>query len=88
VKQVRNTNLNARFLFVAPPSVEELERRLRGRGTETEESIRKRVEQARVELEYAEREGSHDKVVVNDDLERAYKEMEEWIMNGDPNLRR
>lgn len=87
VKQVKRTNLNARFLFLAPPSIEELERRLRGRGTETEESIRKRVEQAKKELEYAEQEGSHDKVVVNDDLERAYREMEEWIMSGE-NLRR
>ena len=87
MKQVKKTDLNARFLFVAPPSLEELERRLRKRGTETEESIRRRVEQAKKELEYAEVEGSHDKVVVNDDLDRAYKEMEEWIMAED-DLRR
>ena len=86
VKQVKKTDLNARFLFLGPPSIEELERRLRGRGTESEESIRKRVEQAKKELEYAATEGSHDKVVVNDDLDRAYKEMEEWIMSGE-NLR-
>lgn len=36
VKQVKNSDLNARFLFLAPPSMEELERRLRSRGTETE----------------------------------------------------
>lgn len=87
VKQVKKTNLNARFLFLAPPSSEELERRLRSRGTETEESIRRRVEQARKEMEYAALEGSHDKVVVNDDLDRAYSEMEEWIMQGE-HLRR
>jgi guanylate kinase len=75
--------LNARFLFLAPPSIEELEHRLRKRGTETEESIRKRVDQAKKELEYAETEGSHDKVVVNDDLDRAYEEMERWIMEGE-----
>ena len=38
------------------------------------------MEQARRELEYARGEGNHDKVVVNDDLERAYREMEGWIM--------
>jgi guanylate kinase len=86
VKQVKKTDLNARFLFLAPPSIEELERRLRGRGTETEESIRKRVDQAKKELEYAVAAGSHDKVVVNDDLDTAYREMEEWIMAGE-NLR-
>ncbi|ERF76061.1 hypothetical protein EPUS_01394 [Endocarpon pusillum Z07020] len=88
VKQVKRTSLNARFLFLAPPSLEELERRLRNRGTETEESIRKRVAQAEKELEFARTEGSHDKVVVNDDLDRAYAEMEEWIMGGDEALRR
>lgn len=87
VKQVKATDLNARFLFLAPPSIEELERRLRNRGTETEESIRRRVDQARKELEYAATEGSHDKVIVNDDLDRAYGEMEEWVMAGE-NLRR
>lgn len=59
---------------------------MRSRGTESEESIRKRLEQAKKELEYAATEGGHDKVVVNDDLERAYREMEEWIMSGE-NLR-
>lgn len=86
MKQVKRTNLNARFLFLAPPSIEELERRLRGRGTETEESILRRVAQAKREMDYAATEGSHDKVVVNDDLETAYREMEEWIVAGE-NLR-
>jgi guanylate kinase len=86
VKQVKKTDLNARFLFLAPPSIGELERRLRQRGTETEESIGKRVEQAVRELEYAREAGSHDKIVVNDDLDTAYREMEEWIMAGE-NLR-
>jgi guanylate kinase len=86
VKQVKKTDLNARFLFLAPPSIGELERRLRQRGTETEESIGKRVEQAERELEYAREAGSHDKIVVNDDLDTAYREMEEWIMAGE-NLR-
>jgi guanylate kinase len=39
VKQVKRTDLNARFVFLAPPSLEELEKRLRGRGTETEDSL-------------------------------------------------
>ncbi|OJJ98173.1 hypothetical protein ASPACDRAFT_44679 [Aspergillus aculeatus ATCC 16872] len=83
VKQVKRTDLNARFLFLAPPSVEELERRLRGRNTETEESLKKRLAQARNELEYAKEPGAHDKVVVNDDLEKAYAELRDFIVDGD-----
>ncbi|KKA23431.1 Guanylate kinase [Rasamsonia emersonii CBS 393.64] len=82
VKQVKRTDLNARFLFLAPPSLEELERRLRGRGTETEDSMNKRLAQAKNELEYAKQPGAHDKIVVNDDLDRAYAEMRDWIVDG------
>ena len=82
VKQVKRTDLHARFLFLAPPSVEELEQRLRGRGTENEESLGKRLKQAEKEMEYAKEEGSHDKVVVNDDLEKAYTDLEEWVVDG------
>ncbi|EAW22986.1 guanylate kinase [Aspergillus fischeri NRRL 181] len=82
VKQVKRTDLDARFLFLAPPSIEELEKRLRGRATETEESLTKRLAQAKNELEYAAQPGSHDKTVVNDDLEKAYRELRDWIVDG------
>ncbi|KAF2227268.1 P-loop containing nucleoside triphosphate hydrolase protein [Elsinoe ampelina] len=75
VKQVKNSHLKARFLFLQPPSVEVLEQRLRGRGTDTEEAILERLKQAEKELEFA-RTGVHDKVVVNDDLETAWEEFE------------
>lgn len=81
MKQVKRTDLSARFLFLAPPSVEELERRLRGRGTETEESLQKRLTQAKNELEYSKQPGAHDKVVVNDDLETAYKQLRDYIID-------
>lgn len=82
VKQVKRTDLNARFLFLAPPSLEELEKRLRGRGTESEDSLNKRLAQAKNELEYAKQPGAHDKIVVNDDLDKAYAEMKTWIVDG------
>ncbi|KAL8827918.1 MAG: hypothetical protein Q9170_006817, partial [Blastenia crenularia] len=82
VKQVKHTDLHARFLFLSPPSVETLEQRLRGRGTEDEESLRKRLQQAEKEMEFSREEGVHDKVIVNDDLERAYQEVEEWVVDG------
>lgn len=62
--------------------MEVLERRLRGRGTEDEDGLRKRLQQAERELEYSKVEGVHEKVIVNDDVDRAYKELEEWVVDG------
>lgn len=83
VKQVkRRADLNARFVFLAPPSMEELERRLRGRNTETEDSLQQRLAQARNEMEFSKTPGAHDRIVVNDDLEKAYGELKEFIVDG------
>ena len=82
VKQVKRTDLNARFLFLSPPSLEALEKRLRGRGTDSEEAVLKRLKQAEAEMAFAKEEGVHDKIVVNDDLETAYNEVDDWIVDG------
>ena len=66
--QVRERVPGSVLIFVEPPSMEELERRLRGRGTETEDRIRLRLETADWELEQRD---WFDHVVVNDELERA-----------------
>jgi len=76
-RQVRRSFPEAFQIFLAPPSFEELERRIRGRGTESEESIQKRLDRARAELA-AQQE--FDAVVVNDDLETALAELER-LMN-------
>lgn len=80
VKQVKKSDLNAKFVFIKPPSVEELERRLRGRGTDAEEAVLKRLAQAKAELEFAAQEGVHDKIIVNEDVDKAYAELEGYIM--------
>lgn len=64
------------LLFVTPPSAAELEHRLRGRGTETEEVIKNRLKRAVEEAEYMDR---YDYILVNDDLETCVKEMHELI---------
>ncbi|KAJ5318474.1 guanylate kinase [Penicillium atrosanguineum] len=80
VKQVKaNSSVDARHIFIKPPSFDALEARLRMRGTEEIEEIDKRLVQARAELEYAETQGVHDKIIVNDDLERAFNELKEFI---------
>ena len=78
VKSVKKTDLNARFLFVAPPSIDDLRKILEGRGTETTESLEKRLGAAYAEMEYAD-SGAHDLVIVNDDLEKAYNELKNFI---------
>ncbi|ELR09046.1 hypothetical protein GMDG_03632 [Pseudogymnoascus destructans 20631-21] len=79
VKQIKNTTLDARYVFIAPPNFEALESRLRGRGTEKEESIQKRLQQAKAELEYSKVEGVHDKIIVNDDKQKAFEELNEFV---------
>jgi guanylate kinase len=63
-------------IFVEPPSVQELENRLRKRGTETDESLRKRMEKAEYELSFA---PQFDKVILNDNLDDAREEMLQTI---------
>lgn len=80
VKLVKKANMDARFLFLSPPSIDALRERLTGRGTETDESLSKRIAAAAAEMEYA-KTGAHDKIVVNDDLEKAYKEFRAFIVD-------
>ncbi|KAI1822388.1 guanylate kinase [Xylaria intraflava] len=79
VKQIKKSSIDARFIFVKPPTFEDLEKRLRGRGTETEDSITKRLTQAKNELEYANTPGVHDIIIVNDNLDTTYKELEDYV---------
>jgi guanylate kinase len=63
-------------IFVEPPSVEELKRRLSSRGTETEESLQTRVNKASYEISFKHR---FDKIILNDDLNKACLQAEEVI---------
>ncbi|KAG8355208.1 hypothetical protein FVEN_g6980 [Fusarium venenatum] len=78
VKQVKASTIDARYVFVSPPDTEELEKRLRGRGTETEESIQQRLTRAQDELAWA-RSAEFDKILVNDDLEKTYQELDAFV---------
>jgi len=71
-RQVRAAMPDARFVFLAPPSWAELERRLVDRGTESAEERARRLATARVELAA---ESEFDHVVVNDDVRRATDEL-------------
>jgi guanylate kinase len=71
-RQVRSAMPDARFVFLAPPSVEELVRRLVGRGTENEAERARRLATAEVEMAAA---PEFDHVIVNDDVRRATDEL-------------
>jgi guanylate kinase len=71
-RQVRDSMPDARFVFLAPPSFEELERRLVGRGTEDDAERARRLETARVELAA---ESEFDVTIVNDEVRRATDEL-------------
>ena len=71
-KQVRASVPDAELIFIMPPSMEELERRLRGRGDTSEEQIKMRMERAVWEME---QRFWYDHVVVNDDPERCADEI-------------
>ena len=66
------------LVFITPPTAEELERRLRGRGTETEEVIKGRMERAKEEAQGMDQ---YDYVLINDDLETCVKQMHETIQS-------
>ena len=63
-------------IFIEPPSIEELERRLISRNTDDAETIKTRVAKAEEEMSYA---GEFDRIVINTDLDVAKKEIESLI---------
>ncbi|OQR95316.1 guanylate kinase [Achlya hypogyna] len=87
VRQVKNAKMKVNYLFVAPPSMADLEKRLRGRGTETEDKIKIRIANAKGEVDFGTAEGNFDKVLVNNDLDEAFAELEETLAKLYPEVR-
>ena len=75
-RQVRRSFPEGVQIFLAPPSFEELERRIRGRGTDAEEAIQRRLQRAEEELRA---QGEFDAVVINDDLDSALEALEQLM---------
>lgn len=75
--QVKKQMPEAVLIFICPPSIETLENRLRGRHTEDESTIQRRLQEVKIELERAE---NFDYKVVNDDLDNAIAELENIIV--------
>lgn len=74
---------DATGILILPPSEEELEKRLRGRGTDSEEVIQLRLHNAKKEMEFAKTQGKYEYVIINDDLQRAANELREILKKKD-----
>lgn len=70
-RAVRSSELNPFTIFIMPPSMEELEQRLRARNTDSDEVIQRRLGNAESEIAAAREQGLFDVVIVNDDIEQA-----------------
>ncbi len=83
--QIKNSDgINMVYIFIEPPSLEELRKRLQNRRTETSESIDIRIQNARKELAQKDR---YDYIIINDDLEMAIQAFKEIIMRNLPSMK-
>uniref|UniRef100_T1PE16 guanylate kinase n=2 Tax=Musca domestica TaxID=7370 RepID=T1PE16_MUSDO len=80
VEQVKKTDLNPILIYNNPPSIEALEERLRKRNTETEETLKKRLDAAATEIAYGLTPGNFHKIIHNVDIDEAYEQFREFIV--------
>jgi guanylate kinase len=72
-------NIGGIYIFIAPPSIDELRKRLNGRGTDSADVIATRLKNAEKEMSFMDK---YPNIVINDDLEEAYKKLENIIYGG------
>lgn len=80
MKNIHGTDLEALFIYVSPPNYEILEQRLRGRQTENEAAIEKRLNEAKESMEFSKEPGMYHHIILNDELEVAYKELKNILL--------
>ncbi|CAG5896606.1 unnamed protein product [Menidia menidia] len=80
VKNIKRTDLNPIYVSIQPPSMEVLEKRLRERKTESEESLQKRLQAAQVDMEFSKEAGVFDVIIVNNSLEDAYGKLKQSLL--------
>ncbi|EDV26412.1 uncharacterized protein TRIADDRAFT_50000 [Trichoplax adhaerens] len=79
IKILKKTDLPVTYIFIKSPNQAELEKRLRNRATETEESLQKRLKTAIIEMEFGESPGVFDHIIINDHLPDAYSNLKAAI---------
>ncbi|KAM9322617.1 guanylate kinase [Pholidichthys leucotaenia] len=88
VKSIKQTDLNPIYITIQPPCLEVLEERLKARKTETEESLQRRLNTAKVEMEFCKEPGVFDFIIVNDDLDVAYGELRGILLEEIQNVQK
>ncbi len=83
LKDNQHQGTTARYIFVRPPGKDHLELRLRGRGSESEESLSRRLARVDADFEYANQPGNYDLILINDELDSAYHELLSFIFELD-----
>ena len=76
--QLKNNYENALYVFILPPSIQALEKRLVNRKTDSEDTIKNRLENAKAEIAKYE---NYDYIIINDKLDKAYRELESIIIS-------
>lgn len=87
VRSLKNSSMMCHYLFIAPPSPQELESRLRERGTEAEDKIQVRLKNSTAEIEYGMEPGNFDAVVVNHVKDETYDEILNYLIHWYPTVR-
>ncbi|XP_023833184.1 guanylate kinase isoform X3 [Salvelinus sp. IW2-2015] len=88
VRAVKTTDLNPIYIFIQPPSMSILEKRLRDRETESEESLQKRLHAAQVDMVISKDPGIFDVVIVNDSLDDAYGKLKDTLIEEIKNVQK
>ncbi|KAF1327062.1 Guanylate kinase, partial [Globisporangium splendens] len=86
VQQVKQSGIMAKYLFISPPSMVELEKRLRGRATETEDKIQLRVKNAAGELEFSKQPGMFDENLVNENVDESFAKLLQILQKWYPKV--
>ncbi len=76
--QLKNNYENALYIFILPPSIQALEKRLVNRKTESEDTVKRRLENAKAEIANYK---NYDYIIINDMLDKAYRELESIIIS-------
>ncbi|XP_054452561.1 guanylate kinase-like [Anoplopoma fimbria] len=79
VQNIKRTDLKPLYVSIQPPSMAVLEKRLRDRNTESEESLQKRLKAAKEDKELS-KEGLFDVIIINDNLEDAYRQLKDALL--------
>ncbi|XP_077580262.1 guanylate kinase-like isoform X4 [Stigmatopora nigra] len=80
VKNIKKTDLDPIYISIQPPSLDILETRLRDRKTESEENLQRRLRAAKVEIEFSKELNMFDVIIVNDNLEDAYRRLRDALL--------